>query len=128
MLVGGTSVSLDWGIFALVYLASSSILLSNTISVFLSSTFNFVCHKRWTFQDKSNFRNKTGKYVFNQFMNYFVSTILIKAFSLSGVNPVLLKPIVIAIIAPVNFLSLKYFVFASKKVAARGVYLEKKNS
>lgn len=128
MLVGGTSVSLDWTIFALVYLASNSILLSNTISIFLSSTFNFACHKRWTFQDKSNFRDKTGKYIFNQFMNYLVSTIFIKALSLSGVNPILLKPIVISIIAPANFLSLKYFVFASEKVAPRSIGIEIKNS
>lgn len=126
MLVGGTSVSLDWAIFALVYIASTSIILSNTISIFLSSTFNFACHKKWTFQDKGKFRHRTGRYILNQFVNYFVSTIFIKILSLSGVNPILLKPIVITIVAPVNFLSLKYFVFAPKKVATVSHSVERK--
>jgi putative flippase GtrA len=126
ILVGGTSVSLDWAIFALVYLASNSILLSNTISIFLSSTFNFACHKRWTFQDNGKFSDRTARYILNQFVNYLVSTVLIKTLSLSGVNPILLKPIVISIVAPVNFLSLKYFVFALKKVATVNHHVERK--
>lgn len=127
MLVGGTSVSFDWAIFALVYIASSSILLSNTISIFLSSTFNFACHKRWTFQDKGKFSDGTGRYIFNQFVNYLVSTVLIKTLSLSGINPILLKLIVISIVAPVNFLSLKYFVFALEKVPTVSHNVERKS-
>ncbi len=126
ILVGGASVSLDWAIFALVYIASNSILLSNTISIFLSSTFNFACHKRWTFQDNGKFSDRTRRYILNQFVNYLVSTVLIKTLSLSGVNPILLKPIVISIVAPVNFLSLKYFVFALEKVATVNHNVERK--
>ena len=110
-LVGVTTTIIDYVIFISVYLVITSVLIANFIAGLISISFNYSAHYFWSFKSQAD-HTKTGmKYLINLITFWSLNTLLLKALITAGLDPKLAKLIPIPIIAPLSFISLRYFVF-----------------
>jgi putative flippase GtrA len=110
-LVGVTTTIIDYVIFISVYSVITSVLIANFISGLISISFNYSAHYFWSFKSRAD-HTKTGmKYLINLITFWSLNTLLLKALITAGLDPKLAKLIPIPIIAPLSFISLRYFVF-----------------
>ena len=86
-------------------------LIANFISGLISISFNYSAHYFWSFKSRAD-HTKTGmKYLINLITFWSLNTLLLIALITAGLDPKLAKLIPIPIIAPISFISLRYFVF-----------------
>jgi len=110
-LVGVTTTIIDYVIFISMYSVITSVLIANFISGLISISFNYSAHYFWSFKSRAD-HTKTGmKYLINLITFWSLNTLLLKALITAGLDPKLAKLIPIPIIAPLSFISLRYFVF-----------------
>ena len=110
-LVGVTTTIIDYVIFISVYSVITSVLIANFIAGLISISFNYSAHYFWSFKSQAD-HTKTGmKYLINLITFWSLNTLLLKALITAGLDPKLAKLIPIPIIAPLSFISLRYFVF-----------------
>jgi putative flippase GtrA len=109
--VGTASNGLDYAIFLVCYQISGSISLSNLISVLGSSAFNFYMHRTLTFRNKSRILPQAIKYSVYQIFVWLLGTILITLLYQVGAPIGAAKLLPLIIIAPINYFSLKFFVY-----------------
>ena len=110
-LVGVTTTIIDYVIFISMYSVIASVLIANFISGLISISFNYSAHYFWSFKSRAD-HTKTGmKYLINLITFWSLNTLLLKALITAGLDPKLAKLIPIPIIAPLSFISLRYFVF-----------------
>jgi putative flippase GtrA len=94
-----------------MYSVITSVLIANFISGLISISFNYSAHYFWSFKSRAD-HTKTGmKYLINLITFWSLNTLLLKALITAGLDPKLAKLIPIPIIAPLSFISLRYFVF-----------------
>lgn len=110
-IVGFSTIALDFVIFLFTHSVTHSVPISNFISVILSSIYNFFLHRLRTFQNTTHFREQASKYCIYQFLIWLLGTKLILIFIHLGVSLETAKLLPLLIIAPINFVSLKYFVY-----------------
>ena len=110
-LVGVTTTIIDYVIFISVYLVITSVLIANFIAGLISISFNYSAHYFWSFKSRAD-HTKTGmKYLINLITFWSLNTLLLKALITAGLDPKLAKLTPIPIIAPLSFITLRYFVF-----------------
>ena len=110
-LVGVTTTIIDYVIFISMYSVITSVLIANFISGLISISFNYSAHYFWSFRSQTD-HTKTGiKYLINLITFWSLNTLILKALITAGLDPKLAKLTPIPIIAPLSFVSLKYFVF-----------------
>jgi len=110
-LVGVTTTIIDYVIFISVYSVITSVLIANFISGLISISFNYSAHYFWSFKSQTD-HTKTGmKYLINLISFWTLNTLLLKALISAGLDPKLAKLAPIPIIAPLSFVTLRYFVF-----------------
>ena len=110
-LVGVTTALIDYVIFISMYSLIISVLVANFISGLVSLSFNYSAHYFWSFKSRAD-HTKTGmKYLINLITFWSLNTLLLIALITAGLDPKLAKLIPIPIIAPISFISLRYFVF-----------------
>jgi putative flippase GtrA len=110
-LVGVTTTIIDYVIFISVYSVITSVFIANFIAGLISISFNYSAHYFWSFKSQAD-HTKTGiKYLINLITFWSLNTLLLKALITAGLDPKLAKLIPIPIIAPLSFISLRYFVF-----------------
>ena len=111
-LVGVTTALIDYVIFISMYPVIISVLVANFISGLVSLSFNYSAHYFWSFKSQTDHTKAGLKYLINLITFWSISTLLLKILITSGFDPKIAKLIPIPIIAPLSFISLRYFVFS----------------
>jgi len=110
-LVGFTTSVIDYLLFISLYSVINSVFIANFCAGLFSITFNYLAHYFWSFKSGVNHSKSGIKYLVNLLLFWFFGTLLLSTLITSGIDPEIAKLIPIPLIAPLSFLSLKYFVF-----------------
>ena len=110
-LVGVTTAIIDYITFISMYSVITSVLIANFFAGLVSISFNYSAHYFWSFKSQTD-HTKTGlKYLISLITFWSIGTLLLKILITSGLDPKIAKLMPIPIIAPLNFISLRFFVF-----------------
>jgi putative flippase GtrA len=115
-LVGITTTVIDYIIFISMYSVITSVLIANFCAGLFSITFNYLAHYFWSFKSQADHSKSGVKYLVNLVIFWTAGTLLLKVLITSGMDPKLAKLIPIPFIAPLSFLSLKFYVFKKKAI------------
>jgi putative flippase GtrA len=110
-LVGVTTTIIDYIIFISVYSVITSVLVANFSAGLVSIGFNYSAHYFWSFKSQTDHTKAGLKYLINLITFWSLSTLVLKILITSGFDPKIAKLIPIPIIAPLSFISLRFFVF-----------------
>jgi putative flippase GtrA len=113
-LVGITTTVIDYLIFVAIYSVITSVLIANFLAGLFSISFNYLAHYSWSFKSEVDHGQSGAKYLVNLVTFWSLSTLVLKGLITSGIDPKIAKLIPIPFIAPLSFLSLKFFVFKKK--------------
>ena len=113
-LVGVTTTIIDYTIFISMYSVITSVLTANFFAGLASVGFNYSAHYFWSFKSQTDHAKVGLKYLISLVTFWSLNTLLLKALISTEVDPKIAKLILIPIIAPLSFVSLRFFVF--KKV------------
>ena len=114
-LVGVTTAVIDYVIFISMYSLITSVLAANFFAGLVSIGFNYSAHYFWSFKSQTDHTKAGLKYLINLITFWSISTLLLKALISAGLDPKIAKLIPILIIAPLSFISLRFFVFKKAK-------------
>ena len=114
LIVGFSSLILDVYVFKLVFDRTEKVLLSNFLAALSSTVFNYLMHYFWTFSSLTKHRESLLRYILNICVIWIVGTGLIKTLIVIGSTPLLAKLIAMALVLPVNYFSLKIFVYRAR--------------
>ena len=115
-LVGITTTLIDYLIFISLYSVITSVLIANFCAGLFSITFNYLAHYFWSFKSEADHSKSGVKYLLNLVIFWSAGTLLLKGLITAGINPKIAKLIPIPFIAPLSFLSLRFFVFKKKTI------------
>ena len=115
-LVGITTTVIDYLIFIAMYSVITSVLIANFVAGLFSITFNYLAHYSWSFKSEIDHGKSGIKYLINLVTFWSLSTLVLKGLITAGIDPKIAKLIPIPFIAPLSFLSLKFFVFKKKAI------------
>ena len=110
-LVGVTTTVIDYVIFISIYSVITSVLVANSFAGLVSLSFNYSAHYFWSFKSQTDHTKAGLKYLINLITFWSISTLLLKILITSGFDPKIAKLMPIPIIAPLSFISLRFFVF-----------------
>ena len=110
-LVGVTTTVIDYILFVSIYSVIISVLVANFFAGLVSLSFNYSAHYFWSFKSQTDHSTAALKYLINLICFWSISTLLLKILITSGIEPKISKLILIPIIAPLSFISLRFFVF-----------------
>ena len=113
-LVGITTAVIDYLIFIAIYPVITSVLIANFTAGLFSISFNYLAHYSWSFKSEVDHGKSGAKYLINLVTFWSLSTLVLKGLITAGIDPKIAKLIPIPFIAPLSFLSLKFFVFKKK--------------
>jgi putative flippase GtrA len=113
-LVGISTTVIDYLIFISMYSVITSVLVANFCAGLFSITFNYLAHYSWSFESQANHSKSGVKYLLNLVIFWSAGTLLLKGLITVGIDPKFAKLIPIPLIAPLSYLSLKFFVFTKK--------------
>jgi putative flippase GtrA len=114
VLVGVTTTVIDYLIFITLYGPITSVFVVNLISSAVATSLNYFTHHRWTFKSDQNHSRSGVKYLVNLAFWWLVSTSIIKALIVLGIDPKIAKLVPILLIAPINYFVLNKIVFKKK--------------
>jgi len=112
--VGASTTLIDYLVFIALYGPINSVFVANLFSASVSISINYYAHHRWTFKSDQNHSKSGFKYILNLIFWWLVSTSIIKALIVLGVDPRIAKLVPILMIAPINYLILNKIVFRKK--------------
>ena len=115
-LVGITTAVIDYFIFISMYSVITSVLIANFCAGIFSITFNYLAHYFWSFKSQVDHSKSGIKYLLNLVIFWSAGTLLLKVLITAGIDPKIAKLIPIPFIAPLSFLSLKFYVFKKKTI------------
>ena len=115
-LVGITTAVIDYLIFIAIYPVITSVLIANFTAGLFSISFNYLAHYSWSFKSEVDHGESGAKYLINLVTFWSLSTLMLKGLITAGIDPKIAKLIPIPFIAPLSFLSLKFFVFKKKTI------------
>ena len=115
-LVGMTTAIIDYTVFMLMYSVIISVIVANFFAGLVSISFNYSAHYFWSFKSETNHTKAGLKYLVNLITFWSISTLLLKALITYGFDPKIAKLIPIVIIAPISFISLRFFVFKKPRI------------
>ena len=110
-LVGVTTTVIDYIIFISIYSVIISVLVANFIAGLVSIGFNYSAHYFWSFKSQTDHTKAGLKYLINLITFWSISTLFLKILITAGLDPKIAKLMPIPIIAPISFISLRFFVF-----------------
>lgn len=111
VVVGGTSLLIEIGGFAISFKFLQSILLANLVAVTLSTTFNYTLHYFWTFKSIDRHGRVVFKYYSSVFFLWILSSFLIQTLTENYFEPVLAKIITLGLMLPLSYIILRFFVY-----------------
>jgi putative flippase GtrA len=110
-IVGAATAVIDYIIFISMYSVITSVFVANFFAGLVSLGFNYSAHYFWSFKSQTDHTKAGLKYLINLITFWSISTILLKILIASGLDPKIAKLMPIPIIAPLSFISLRFFVF-----------------
>ena len=110
-LVGVATAVIDYIIFISIYSVITSVLVANFFAGLVSIGFNYSAHYFWSFKSQTDHTKAGLKYLINLITFWSISTLLLKILITSGFEPKIAKLMPIPMIAPLSFMSLRFFVF-----------------
>jgi putative flippase GtrA len=114
-LVGITTAVIDYLVFISMYSIIASVLIANFCAGLFSITFNYLAHYFWSFKSQADHSNSGLKYLLNLIIFWSAGTLLLKVLITADIDPKIAKLIPSPFLAPLSFLSLKFFIFKKKK-------------
>jgi putative flippase GtrA len=114
LLVGILTTATDYIIFISLYGPINSVVISNFISGFVSTSINYFTHYRWTFKSEQDHSKSGSRYLLNLIFWWVVSTLTIKSLIVLEIDPKIAKLLPILVIAPINYFVLNHIVFKKK--------------
>ena len=115
-LVGTSTAVIDYLIFISMYSVITSVLIANFFAGVISISFNYLAHYFWSFKSQTDHSKSGLKYLVNLVIFWSFGTLLLKGLITTGIDPKIAKLIPIPFIAPLSFLSLKFYVFKKKTI------------
>ena len=115
-LVGITTAVIDYLIFISMYSVITSVLIANFCAGLFSIAFNYLAHYFWSFKSQADHSKSGLKYLLNLVIFWSAGTLLLQVLITAGIDPKIAKLIPIPFIAPLSFLSLKFYVFKKKTI------------
>jgi putative flippase GtrA len=112
-LVGTITFLIDYVLFLAIYSANNSAYTANFFSGLVSIFFNYMAHYFWSFKSESDHSKSGIKYMINLILFWVFGTFLLKFLISSGIEAKYAKLMPVPIIAPLSFISLRFFVFKS---------------
>jgi putative flippase GtrA len=113
-IVGTVTTIIDYLIFIGMYSVITSVLVANFLAGLFSITFNYLAHYFWSFKSEADHGKSGSKYLVNLIIFWSLGTLLLNGLITAGIDPKIAKLIPILFIAPLSFLSLKFFVFKKR--------------
>ena len=110
-LVGVSTAIIDYIIFLSLFSVIPSVLVANFFAGLVSISFNYSAHYFWSFKSQADHTKVGLKYLINLITFWSMGTLLLKILITSGFDPKIAKLMPIPIIAPLSFISLRFFVF-----------------
>lgn len=110
-LVGSVTALIDLFFFLVAYNLINSVFISNFLSSLFALLFNYSSHKLWSFKKLAARKYTKLKYLLNLVIFWTTNTVLLKILILGDVPPARAKILLIILLAPFSFISLKNFVF-----------------
>ena len=89
----------------------TSVLIANLLAGLVSIGFNYSAHYFWSFKSQTDHTKAGLKYLINLITFWSISTLFLKILITAGLDPKIAKLMPIPIIAPLSFISLRFFVF-----------------
>jgi len=114
-LVGTITFIIDYLVFISVYALVESVLLANSYAGLLSISFNYLAHYSWSFISESHHSKSSIKYLINLIIFWGIGTLLLKIIIDVGIEAKYAKLILVPIVSPLSFISLKFIVFNKPK-------------
>ena len=116
-LVGLTGAALDFGILALlVEFGHWPVLVANIVSFAAALVNNYFLNKYWTWNDKSrNHHRQFPKFLATSLAGLLINEILMALFLWLGLNYLLAKVIICALVAFWNYLINNFWTFKPEK-------------
>ena len=112
--VGVTTFTIDYTLFLALFDLSNSVYLANLTSVTIATSFNYYTHHKWTFKSDQNHSRSGFKYLVNLTFWWIISTSVIKALVVFGIDPKFAKLAPLVLIVPINYFVLNKIVFKQK--------------
>jgi len=109
--VGTLTATIDYLTFIGMYSFVTSVLVANFLAGLFSITFNYFSHYFWSFKSEVIHSKSGGRFIINLIFFWSLGTLFLKGLIVSGIDPKVAKLIPIPFIAPLSFISLKFFVF-----------------
>ena len=112
--VGITTTVTDYLLFISLYGPTNSVFLANLVAASIATSINYYAHHRWTFKSEQNHSRSGVKYLLNLTFWWFVSTSIIQALVVLGLDPKIAKLVPLIFIVPINYFVLNKLVFRKK--------------
>lgn len=110
-LVGCTTFVIDTSLFVFFLHLTDIATISNVVSGFMATTFNYFSHYHWSFDSDRAHRQSTLFYLFFFFVFLVFGTSFLNFMIVKDVSPVYAKTGTAAIIAPVSYIVMKFITF-----------------
>lgn len=104
----------DTILFLLLFKISHSASLSNILSNLFALTLNYKLHHSWSFKSKSSHKNALPVYLIILLLNISLNTLIVVNLLDLINNGFFAKFFSAILVAPLNYLQLKYLAFKSK--------------
>lgn len=112
--VGITTTVTDYLLFISLYGPTNSVFLANLVAASIATSINYYAHHRWTFKSEQNHSRSGVKYLLNLTFWWFISTSIIQALVVLGLDPKIAKLVPLIFIVPINYFVLNKLVFRKK--------------
>jgi putative flippase GtrA len=114
-IVAGTTFVLDTFLFTCLYQFSNNVFLANSVSYAISTLYNFLFHKHWTYQNLDSFNSPSIRYIGLLVVSFIINSTLISGFLLFNNSSVASKVFASIITLTLNYVGLRKFVFTKSK-------------
>ena len=114
--VGIITAVIDYIIFVTMYSVVTSVLIANFCSGLVSIIFNYLAHYFWSFKSEVNHLKSGAKFFINLIVIWSLSTLLLNILITEGIEPKFAKLISMLFVAPLSFISMRFFVYKKKSV------------
>jgi putative flippase GtrA len=109
--VGITTAAIDYILFITLFGPIDSVFVVNLFTVVVATSFNYLCHHKWTFKSNQQHSRSGAKYLMNLIFWWLISSTIIKTLVEAGLDPKVAKLVPFLFIVPINYFVLNKIVF-----------------
>ncbi|MBF0136920.1 MAG: GtrA family protein [Magnetococcus sp. DMHC-1] len=118
LIVGITTVAMDWLVYRLLLWSGMPVAPAKTISFLAGATFAFYANRSWTFQSRQKgivvLSRFTGVYLATLIVNVLVNSMLLYVIGPGEIGKIVAFLGATTLSATLNFIGMKFLVFANQ--------------